>query len=240
VRRRVALLLLGGALALAPPRAAATPDACGDDATLCLANGRFLVEASWRTNDGTAGVGHAVSLTTDAGYFWFFDPNNVELVVKSLDACAVNGHFWFFSAGLTNLAISLTVTDTMTGQVLPYESPAGTPYASVLDTTSFGGCPIVPLLVRLSRYQFSPGGPDGPPIELDAGTTYEITFHAEDVEHGISSIPQLGIETRSIAPGNDYVVQVTPTEAQRGLYNFACTRVCGGGHGGMHGAIEVR
>jgi heme/copper-type cytochrome/quinol oxidase subunit 2 len=239
MRRGVtAALLLLGTIA-APARGSG--QTCASDATLCLGDGaRFHVEASWREANGTSGAGHAVALTANAGYFWFFDSSNVELVVKALDGCTVNGHFWFFSTGLTNLGISITVTDTLTGQVSPYDSPAGTPYAAILDTLAFGGCPTVPLLVTLSRYKFSPGGPDGPPIELDAGTTYLITFHSEDVEHGISAIPQLGIESRSIPPGNDYVVQVTPTEAQRGLYNFACTRVCGGGHGGMHGALEVR
>ena len=28
-----------------------------------------------------------VPLTSDSGYFWFFDADNIELVVKVLDAC---------------------------------------------------------------------------------------------------------------------------------------------------------
>ena len=95
----------------------------------------------------------------------------------------------------------------------------------------------VDVLVTLSQYRFSPGGPDGPPIELQAGVTYRLTFRAADVSHGVSPIPQLGIEGREVAPGDDYVVIVTPSGA--GLYAFACTRVCGGGHGGMRGAIVV-
>jgi hypothetical protein len=97
----------------------------------------------------------------------------------------------------------------------------------------------VPVLVTLSRYRFSPGGPDGPPIRLHAGTTYRMTFRSLDVEHGVSAIPVLGIEGRSVTPGDDYVVTVAPTTGQSGRYNFACTRVCGAGHGGMYGAIEV-
>ena len=243
MRRRTAaaLLFLGWSVVVGGPlRASATPPPdCETDAALCLGGGRFLVEATWREPGGEPGPGHAVAVTADAGYFWFFEPNNVELVVKTLDGCAVDGHFWFFSAGLTNLEIAITVTDTTTGGIQTYQSPFGTPYATVLDTGAFTGCPRVPLLVTLSRYQFTPGGPEGPPIRLAAGNSYEITFHSSDVEHGISSIPALGIEAHSIPPGNDYVVVVSPTEAQRGFYNFACTRVCGGGHGGMHGAIEV-
>ncbi len=178
-------------------------------------------------------------MTADSGYFWFFDPDNVEIVAKALDGCAVNGHFWFFAAGLTNLEVELTVTDLETGAVNSYGNPLGFPYVPNLDTLAFLGCPTVPMIVTLTRYQFTPGGPDGPPIRLQAGVTYQITFHSVDVEHGISSIPQLGIEGRRIPPGGDYTVTVTPTLLQRGRYNFACTRVCGGGHGGMFGAIEV-
>jgi heme/copper-type cytochrome/quinol oxidase subunit 2 len=95
----------------------------------------------------------------------------------------------------------------------------------------------VSILVTLSQYRFTPGGPDGPPIALQAGVVYRITFRSADVAHGVSAIPQLGIEGREVAPGDDYVVTVQPSVA--GLYAFACTRVCGGGHGGMRGAIEV-
>jgi heme/copper-type cytochrome/quinol oxidase subunit 2 len=98
----------------------------------------------------------------------------------------------------------------------------------------------VPLGVTLTRYQFSPGGPDGPPIQLTAGVTYKLTFSSLDVEHGISSVPALGIASALVVPGTDYIVTVTPTEDQRGLYNFACTHVCGADHGNMHGAIEVK
>lgn len=97
----------------------------------------------------------------------------------------------------------------------------------------------IPILVTLSLYEFSPGGPSGPPIRLQAGMTYEITFRSADVAHGISAIPPLGIEGQTVSPGADYVVTVAPTTAQRGRYNFACTRLCGAGHGNMHGAIEV-
>ena len=99
--------------------------------------------------------------------------------------------------------------------------------------------PPSPLLVTASRYQFTPGGPEGLPIRLAAGVTYAITFHSADVVHGVSGIPVLGIPGFEVAPGADFLVIVTPTPAQRGRYNFACTRVCGVGHGGMYGAIEV-
>lgn len=97
------------------------------------------------------------------------------------------------------------------------------------------------LTVEASRYRFSPGGPDRPPIVLRAGVTYELTFRSIEGTHGLSAIPQLGIGgSVGIAPGLPYVVRVAPTADQRcSRYNFTCVHFCGSGHGGMHGAIEI-
>ena len=86
-----------------------------DDQTLCLNDGRFRVTATWTKPDGSSGQGHAVTLTGDTGYFWFFDSTNVEVIVKVLEACGVNGHRWVFASGLTNVQVNLTVTDVVTG-----------------------------------------------------------------------------------------------------------------------------
>ena len=54
---------------------------------LLLHGGRFRVGATWRTFAGDQGPAMPVALTDESGYFWFFAPDNVELVVKVLDAC---------------------------------------------------------------------------------------------------------------------------------------------------------
>ncbi len=64
---------------------------------------------------GGSGAGQGVALTSDSGYFWFFNSANIELVVKVLDACTVNDHFWVFAGGLTNVDVVMTITDTETG-----------------------------------------------------------------------------------------------------------------------------
>lgn len=59
---------------------------------------RFDRGVAWRDpRSGDAGVGRASNLTNGSGYFWFFHPDNLEIAVKVLDACAVNGHRWVFS-----------------------------------------------------------------------------------------------------------------------------------------------
>jgi ELWxxDGT repeat protein len=114
------------------------PAGCQPTATsLCLSGGRFRVELEWRTADGFAGAGHAVGLSADTGYFWFFDPGNVETMVKVLDGRGLNSHFWIFYGALSNVEYTLTVTDTQTGLVRHYFNPVGQ-FGSVGDTQGFG------------------------------------------------------------------------------------------------------
>ena len=105
--------------------------------TLCLAGGRFRVQVSWNVaSQGTSGVGTALPLSADTGYFWFFNSANVELVVKVLDARTVNGKFWVFYGALSDVAYTITVTDTSTGAVRLYSNSQGN-LASVADTAAF-------------------------------------------------------------------------------------------------------
>jgi ELWxxDGT repeat protein len=103
---------------------------------LCLQGGRFAVIAAWTDFQGKTGTGTAVPLTPDTGYFWFFDPTNVEVMTKVLDGRAVTGKFWFFYGALSNVAYTLTVTDTQTGTVKIYKNPSGQ-FGSVADTGAF-------------------------------------------------------------------------------------------------------
>ena len=113
------------------------------EASMCLNDDRFRVAASWRTSAGNSGQGRAVELTDDSGYFWFFGSNNIEMVVKVLDACTLPGanNFWVFAGGLTDVEVTLTVTDTRTGQVKTYANPLGSPFQPIQDTSAFDTCP---------------------------------------------------------------------------------------------------
>jgi hypothetical protein len=104
---------------------------------LCLNADRFRVEVNWRVpSQGTSGVGRAVSLTGDTGYFWFFSSNNVELVIKVVDGRTFNGHFWVFYGALSDVEYTITVTDTLTGATKTYTNSQGQ-LASVADTAAF-------------------------------------------------------------------------------------------------------
>jgi subtilisin-like proprotein convertase family protein len=105
--------------------------------TLCLNNGRFQTTVAWQVpTQGTSGVGMAVPLTTDTGYMWFFTANNIELMIKVVDGRTFNGKFWVFYGALTDVQYTVTVTDTVTGNVKTYFSPQGTPQSRA-DTAAF-------------------------------------------------------------------------------------------------------
>lgn len=60
---------------------------------------------------GPARDASAVQLTPESGYFWFFSPDNIEVPVKLLDGRSVNGHYWLFLSGMTDLGLTVTVTN---------------------------------------------------------------------------------------------------------------------------------
>jgi hypothetical protein len=113
------------------------PPACAtSDTALCLQGGRFRVEVTWTDFKGNSGAGHAVPLSSDSGYFWFFNLENVELGLKVLDGRAVNGRYWVFYGALSNVEYTVLVTDTATGALRAYRNPSRV-FASVGDTGAF-------------------------------------------------------------------------------------------------------
>jgi hypothetical protein len=102
---------------------------------LCLQDGRFRVSAAWVLDERLSGrPTQGVPVTDDTGNFWFFGPDNLEVMVKVLDGCATNGRYWVFSAATTNVGYVFTVTDTLTGRTARYENPAGRTAPAVTDT----------------------------------------------------------------------------------------------------------
>ncbi|MCB9378348.1 MAG: hypothetical protein H6511_06240 [Holophagales bacterium] len=128
--------------------------------TLCLNDGRFKVEVDWATALGTSGEGHAVALTDDTGYFWFFDAANVEIVIKVLEACTPFGNYWVFAGGLTDVQVSIVVTDSDTGTVRAYQNPLGTQFLPIQDTGHFFVCSAA-----------APGDPTPPAASAPAPTS---------------------------------------------------------------------
>jgi pre-peptidase len=109
--------------------------------TLCLNNNRFRVTVTFATNAGQSGNGMAVPETSDTGMFWFFSANNIEAIIKVVNGCALNSRYWVFAGGLTNVAVTITVTDTSNGTTRTYSNPQGVAFQPIQDTSAFATCP---------------------------------------------------------------------------------------------------
>ena len=110
------------------------------ETNLCLADGRFAVEAAWRDFSGTVGPGKVVPFgSPDSGLLWFFSSGNWELLIKVLDGCHINQRFWLLAAATTNVEYTLRVTDTATGVFREHFNPLGTAAPALVDT--FATCP---------------------------------------------------------------------------------------------------
>ncbi|MDE2689135.1 MAG: fibronectin type III domain-containing protein [Acidobacteriota bacterium] len=122
-----------------------------DGDTVCLNEGRFRVELQWESADD-AGAGAAVPLTNDTGYSWFFNEDNVEVVVKVLDGCAFNQRYWVFAGGLTDVEVIMKVIDSETGVAATYYNRPGTAFEPVQDQETFAVCSQGANLYGESRY----------------------------------------------------------------------------------------
>jgi uncharacterized repeat protein (TIGR01451 family) len=119
---------------------AAAASACGNDATtLCIA-GRFRVQVAYQTiqSGGKSGMGQAMPLAEmgidRGGVFWFFDSGNPEMMIKVLDACALEQTFWVFYSADTNVGLTVTVFDVQTGRSVVYSNRDLTAARPVQDT----------------------------------------------------------------------------------------------------------
>lgn len=123
----------------------------GGAATTAVLDGRFEVAVSYEDKGGVPGTARVmtgalpsdsevVSGSGETALFWFFSPDNTEMLVKVLDGCAINDRFWVFASAATDLAFTLTVTDLHTAEVRSYENFDGQPAVAINDTDAFATC----------------------------------------------------------------------------------------------------
>lgn len=119
------------------------PDSCiKNDTTACLAGDRFQVRVRWRDQTGQTGFGRRKEIgSSNSVLFWFFDENNVEILVKVLDACSLNQRFWVYGAASTDVEYTIEVVDREAGDVVKtYFNPLGTASPAITDSQAFATC----------------------------------------------------------------------------------------------------
>ena len=113
----------------------------GSGTVLCLLEDRYEVTLQYVTSTETAAAKVARPRTSDSGLFYFFDPNNWEMLLKVLDGCDTNEHHWVFAASATDMGLNLVVRDTTTGASKTYVKAPGDPAPAITDVGAFPeGC----------------------------------------------------------------------------------------------------
>ncbi|MBV9494593.1 MAG: LamG domain-containing protein [Acidobacteria bacterium] len=131
--------IVGSGGFLAPPAIAS----CGSGSTtaLCL-EGKYLVSTRWVDFSGNRGNGTVVpGASANSGLFWFFSPDNWEVLVKELNGCGVNNRHWVFAAATTNVHYELIVTYVLNGETKRYFNYLNENAPAVTDTGAFATCP---------------------------------------------------------------------------------------------------
>jgi streptogramin lyase len=115
--------------------------------TLCIddkpGDKRWQIGATYKTAEGggLAGSGQAIPLAslgvTEGGLFWFFDADNPEMLIKVINACALNQSFWVFYSATTNVGFTVTVKDTKNPRSKSYRNTDGTAAPPEQDTSAF-------------------------------------------------------------------------------------------------------
>jgi hypothetical protein len=141
-----AVLNVDGAFAtsypLLAPYLSPSSAACTASATVaCLVNNRFSVRIDWKTSGGQTGAGQAIKYTDASALFWFFGPDNIEVLLKVLNACSLSNTYWVFSAATTDVEYTIYVTDTLRGQTKTYFHAGGSAAPAITDTGAFATCP---------------------------------------------------------------------------------------------------
>ena len=118
------------------------PSCVSSASKLCLNTNRFELSTEYRVeSQGLSGFGVGGPITQDTGHFWFFSPNNIEVVNKVLDGRAFNNSYWFFYGALSDVKYQITLRDVWSGRIRRYENPQGR-LASLADTSAFPGAVI--------------------------------------------------------------------------------------------------
>lgn len=121
------------------PQAAASGEGtdCVPGGPALTLRGGYTVRMCYETADDMVGDAKDWGLdSSQSGLLYFFDRDNVEVLIKVLDGCALNGHRWVFVAPVTDLAFNLFV-DGPGGERWTHTNRLGQTAEARRDTSAF-------------------------------------------------------------------------------------------------------
>lgn len=147
----------------------------------------------------------------ESGILYFFDRDNAEVLVKVLDACAVNQYRWVFVAPVTDLAFNLFVEETATGKVWEHRNPKGGRTASTESDVAAFPCAAA----AADAPPAAAGGGEGTGVEL-VDTGFPVTEAA--VAPPILAAPAPVVVAQAIAPNEATACEPQPVTTLAGGY----------------------
>jgi uncharacterized protein YfaP (DUF2135 family) len=174
--QRALFLLTMTAVVLLPanPSWATTAQRCSPSSTVaCLQNGRFRIQVDWIDQKGRTKAAQVVPMGSNRSAVFSFDrPANWEVLVNTLDGCALNKHYWVFSAGTTRQNYTVRVTDFVSSKTRSYTTKPSRRNAAVADTAAFTcaktGASQLASEDAMESQTTDPRQPNGAPKELSA------------------------------------------------------------------------
>ena len=156
-----------GAFAVASAPAPGEMTDCEPGETAAVLSGGYEVRMCFEMPSGARVDASNYHLeSTASGLLYFFDRDNVEVLVKVLDGCAINGHRWVFAAPVTDLAFSLEITEQATGRAFTHGNPRGMTAATAADTAAFPCAPATTAAPSSAAEVGAAAAAGGPPPEL--------------------------------------------------------------------------
>ena len=121
----------------ATPLAAGALTACEPGGPALTLRGGYKVSMCYETYNGEVGDAKDWGLdSSQSGLLYFFERNNVEVLIKVLDGCGLNGHHWVFVAPVTDLAFNLYV-ESPDGQRWRHRNRLGVTADTRAETSAF-------------------------------------------------------------------------------------------------------
>ncbi len=199
---------------LADPRSTGELTDCEPSGSAAVLSGGYEVRMCFEMPSGARVDASNYHLeSTASGLLYFFDRDNVEVLVKVLDGCAINGHRWVFAAPVTDLAFNLEITEQATGRTFNHRNPRGMTASTAGDSAAFPCAPATAVAassaagqpVLSTAAQGDNGSPEEPPvcepsgpgIELEDGHRIDMCFQTPDGEIGRAR--DWGLRSRSSA-----------------------------------------
>ena len=177
-----------GAFVLREPPAPGDSTDCTPTDVVAVMQGNYEIRMCFETPSGTSTDASNYHLESDtSGLLYFFDRDNVEVLVKVLDGCAINGHRWVFIAPVTDLAFNLTITERSTGRSFEHRNPKSRTARTRSDTAAFP-------CRREASASLAPSG-------AAAGRVHDAALVGATPPTGASARPDAGTGAGSAKPG---------------------------------------